>query len=187
MGGIETPVGAKRNIPIDQAVWEKIVDHFIKDQDQKKEGEVKERLTMMNEEEVADRQIRGRKPKEKVDVEVIAKDGEADEEGKEKAKAKDKGGKEKSSKTGVAVSKTRVGQKVEVPEVGTEHVPVYSRGWKYEKSNYMFNKFKVDDKVYANYEAEMEKKMAAMAKDGEKKEQPETKGGDAKKEEKKEK
>jgi hypothetical protein len=66
------------------------------------------------------------------------------------------------------------------------------QGWKYEKSNYMFNKFKVDDKVYAKYEAEMEKKMAAMAKKGEKKEeskvQPggkgEAKDGDVKKEEK---
>jgi hypothetical protein len=125
-------VGAKRNIPIDPIVWERIVDHFIRDQDQKKEGEVKDRLTMMTESEVAERQIRGRKPKEKVDVEVIAKDG-AGEKGKaEKGrKGKDKG--EKEGKTGVAVSRTKVGAKVEVPEVGTEHVPVYSRGWKYDK------------------------------------------------------
>src|SRR5512133_175286 len=36
------------------------------------------------------------------------------------------------------------------------------QGWKYENSNYMFNRFKVDDKDYAKFEAEMARKMAAM-------------------------
>ncbi len=34
------------------------------------------------------------------------------------------------------------------------------QNWKYEHSNYMFNRFKVDDKQYAAFEAEMAKKMA---------------------------
>lgn len=34
--------------------------------------------------------------------------------------------------------------------------------WKYENSNYMRNKFQVDSKDYAKYEADMAKKMAAM-------------------------
>ena len=34
--------------------------------------------------------------------------------------------------------------------------------WKYENSNYMRNKFQVDSKEYAKYEADMAKKMAAM-------------------------
>ncbi|MDZ4404825.1 DUF1326 domain-containing protein [Prosthecobacter sp.] len=34
--------------------------------------------------------------------------------------------------------------------------------WKYENSNYMRNKFKVDDRQYAKFEADMAKKMAAM-------------------------
>jgi hypothetical protein len=36
------------------------------------------------------------------------------------------------------------------------------QGWKYTNSNYMRNKFQVDDRQYAKYEAEMAKKMAAM-------------------------
>jgi hypothetical protein len=36
------------------------------------------------------------------------------------------------------------------------------QGWKYENSNYMFNRFKVDNKEYEKFEAEMAKKMAAM-------------------------
>jgi hypothetical protein len=36
------------------------------------------------------------------------------------------------------------------------------QGWKYEKSNYMRNKFKVDDAIYAKHEAAMAKKMAEM-------------------------
>jgi hypothetical protein len=34
------------------------------------------------------------------------------------------------------------------------------QGWKYEKSNYMFNTAKVDNKDYEKFEAEMAKKMA---------------------------
>ena len=36
------------------------------------------------------------------------------------------------------------------------------QGWKYENSNYMFNRFKVDNKEYEKFEAEMARKMAAM-------------------------
>ena len=36
------------------------------------------------------------------------------------------------------------------------------QGWKYEKSNYMRNKFQVDDRVYAKFEAEFAKKMEAL-------------------------
>jgi len=42
------------------------------------------------------------------------------------------------------------------------------QGWKYEKSNYMYNKFKVDDRQYAKFEAEVAKLMAAMKKGEEK-------------------
>jgi hypothetical protein len=35
------------------------------------------------------------------------------------------------------------------------------QGWKYRNSNYMRNKFQVDDGQYAKYEAEMARKMAA--------------------------
>jgi len=34
--------------------------------------------------------------------------------------------------------------------------------WKYENSNYMFNKFSTDSKEYEKFEADMAKKMAAM-------------------------
>ena len=34
--------------------------------------------------------------------------------------------------------------------------------WKYEKSNYLCNKFNVDDREYARQEAEMARQMAAM-------------------------
>lgn len=36
------------------------------------------------------------------------------------------------------------------------------QGWKYKNSNYMRNKFQVDDRVYAKFEEEMARKMAAM-------------------------
>lgn len=36
------------------------------------------------------------------------------------------------------------------------------QNWKYTDSNYMRNKFKVDDQEYAKHEAEMARKMAAM-------------------------
>ena len=46
---------------------------------------------------------------------------------------------------------------------------VYSdsgQGWKYENSNYMFNRFKVTSKQYEKYEADMAKKMANLSKKG---------------------
>ena len=54
------------------------------------------------------------------------------------------------------------------------------QGWKYAKTNYMRNKFKVDDKQYAKHEAEMAKKMAAMKKSGEE-QKPEEKEPEEKK------
>ena len=36
------------------------------------------------------------------------------------------------------------------------------QGWDYKDSNYMFNRFNVDSKEYATYEADLAKKMAAM-------------------------
>jgi hypothetical protein len=37
------------------------------------------------------------------------------------------------------------------------------QGWKYENSNYMFNRFKVDNKQYEKFEAEMARKMAQVS------------------------
>src|SRR5206468_11995654 len=42
------------------------------------------------------------------------------------------------------------------------------QGWKYENSNYMRNKFQVDDREYTKFEAEMARKMAAMKSQPEK-------------------
>jgi hypothetical protein len=36
------------------------------------------------------------------------------------------------------------------------------QGWKYQNSNYMYNKFQVNNKEYAKFEAEMARKMAEM-------------------------
>jgi hypothetical protein len=36
------------------------------------------------------------------------------------------------------------------------------QGWKYQNSNYMYNQFEVDNKVYAKYDADLAKKMAAL-------------------------
>ncbi len=36
------------------------------------------------------------------------------------------------------------------------------QGWKYEHSNYMRNQFKVDDREYAKFEAEMARKIASL-------------------------
>lgn len=54
------------------------------------------------------------------------------------------------------------------------------QGWKYEKSNYMRNKFKVDDVQYAKHEAEMAKKMAEMKKAEAEAEAKSKKGADGK-------
>ena len=42
------------------------------------------------------------------------------------------------------------------------------QGWKYEHSNYMYNGFKVDNKEYEKFEAEMAKKMAQTQSKAEK-------------------
>jgi hypothetical protein len=41
-----------------------------------------------------------------------------------------------------------------------------SQGWKYQDSNYMFNRFKVDNKEYEKFEAEMARKMAELSGKG---------------------
>ena len=42
------------------------------------------------------------------------------------------------------------------------------QGWKYENSNYMRNKFQVDNRQYAKFEAELARKMATLKPTGEK-------------------
>jgi hypothetical protein len=42
------------------------------------------------------------------------------------------------------------------------------QGWDYEDSNYMWNKFQVDNKVYTKFEADMAKKMAQLKEKAEK-------------------
>jgi hypothetical protein len=42
------------------------------------------------------------------------------------------------------------------------------QGWKYENSNYMFNRFKVNNRQYQKFEAEMAKKMAQVSPNAEK-------------------
>ena len=42
------------------------------------------------------------------------------------------------------------------------------QGWKYENSNYMRNKFQVDSRQYAKFEAELARKMATLKPTGEK-------------------
>jgi len=110
--------GAKRNVPIDPNVWEQIVSHFINCQET--DGpEVKERLTMMEAYEVAERRLRGKKPKER--VEVVPEEGE-------EAGAKKKGKKKK--KKGKTTAKTAPVQYA-FPRIGTEGIPVHARGWRY--------------------------------------------------------
>jgi hypothetical protein len=41
------------------------------------------------------------------------------------------------------------------------------QGWKYKNSNYMRNKFQADDREYAQFEAEMARKMTALKKQAE--------------------
>lgn len=108
-------VGAKRGANINDEVWLKVVDHFVKGQ--QKEGE-----------EIADR-LRLRPPEERGlprdDVKLIPKDGPGSvAEKRSKKNAKDKG-------DGATVV---VGPPIDVPDpvVGTEATPVYKRGWDYE-------------------------------------------------------
>ena len=42
------------------------------------------------------------------------------------------------------------------------------QGWKYENSNYMRNKFQVDNRQYAKFEAALARKMATLKPTGEK-------------------
>lgn len=123
-------VGLKRNIPIDLVVWEKILEHFVKGQQKEPGEEVKDRLTLMTDEEVIERRLRGSKenPKEKVDVEVVKKEDEKKDgdAGKGASKGKSKSG------TLVAKGKTVTRGNPDMPSLGTEHVPVFRRGWDYE-------------------------------------------------------
>jgi len=122
-------VGQKRNVPIDPVVWERIIDHFIKDQEPARGQEVTERLVPMAEEEAVERQLRGRKPKEKVEIEVVPKEGES-KAGKGAVEKAPKEG--KKDLTGVKTEKkglTSGGPAL--PFIGTEDIPVYARGWKY--------------------------------------------------------
>lgn len=124
-------IALKRNISLDQSVWEKILDHFAKGQQREKGEEVKERLTLMKDAEVVERRLRGVKGEDRVEVEVTKQDpgGKAGGKatgGKEKDKGKDRGS------TSVVKAKTVSKVGPEMPSVGTEGIPVFRRGWDYE-------------------------------------------------------
>lgn len=113
-------VGAKHKIEIPTETWEKVVDHFIEEQ-AKKGPRVKERLTLHADADRGKKKINN--------IRIIDKS-----KGKNISKKKKKGKKKKKSKTTVGVPA--------IPEVGTEKVEVFSRGWKYSKAanpGYLWN------------------------------------------------
>lgn len=103
-------VGAKRNVPIDSAVWVKIMDHFVNGQ-QKEGPEIKDRLTLKP---ASERGMR------RDDVKIVKAAGSG---------AKGSAGSKKGEdpKTGV-----RTVVKSDDPEVGTEDIQVFQRGWDYQ-------------------------------------------------------
>ncbi len=104
-------VGAKRSVPIDPSVWTKIMDHFVKGQ-QKEGPEIKDRLTLKPPEE------RGMRRGE--DVKIVKAPS---------SKSKQSAGSKKGADSKTAV---RTAVKSEDPEVGTEDIQVFQRGWDYE-------------------------------------------------------
>lgn len=99
-------VGAKRGVPIDPSVWIKVMDHFVKGQ-QDNGAEIADRITMKPPEE------RGIKQD---DVKIIKRGGRAS--GRSSGRGRDEG----------ASSRTVV---VEDPQIGTEDIEVLQRGWDY--------------------------------------------------------
>ncbi len=134
-------VALKRNIPIDVGVWEKIVEHFVKGQQKEKGEEVKDRLTLMTDDEVIDRRLKGTGEKERSVVEVVKKEGEEKSEPVQPGPSDDTGKNEqKKGLTGVARKGKSVGPNPEIPSIGTESVPVFRRGWDYtNKGNATWN------------------------------------------------
>jgi hypothetical protein len=112
-------VGAKRRIPIDKDVWLKVVQHFVKGQ-QQKGPEVQDRIKLQPQEEW------GRK-KHQDEVKVVAKDAK----GKGSGNSEEKEGAGKRNSKG-DTSVTRPPPNPENPEIGTENIQVFSRGWDYE-------------------------------------------------------
>ena len=123
-------VGLKRGVAIDPGVWDRVVDHFLKGAVASKE-EVKDRLTLMTTDQAAERRLRGRNPKEKVDVEVVAKENKEQKpkEAGDGGSGEEKKGEKKPS-TEVVVQKTMVARPA-LPEIGTENIAVYQKHWKY--------------------------------------------------------
>jgi hypothetical protein len=122
-------VALKRNIPLDTAVWEKTLEHFLKYQMQQKGEEVHERLTPMSDSDVANRRLRGKTPKERFEVEV-KKPEKGDNSSDKKDTDKKDADKKDAGATAVAKKTSRVGSP-DLPIVGTEDTPVYRRGWGY--------------------------------------------------------
>ena len=113
--------GAKRSVPIEAGVWEKIVSHFINCQD-RDGAKVKERLTMMEEHEVVDRKLRGQEPEVKVEV-VPQEDRKTSKKNKRRKKKNKRRGKSKTVEIPPA--------QPAFPRVGTEDIAVHARGWRY--------------------------------------------------------
>lgn len=105
-------VGAKRGVPMDPSVWIKVMDHFVKGQ-QAEGPETAERLTLKP---LAERGIK------REDIAITKTGGAAAKTTRSK---KDKDG----GKTGVITAPA-----TEDPEVGTERLQVFQRGWDYLNS-----------------------------------------------------
>ena len=105
-------VGAKRGVPIDDSVWMKIMDHFVKGQ-QKEGPKIDDRLQLRPPEE------RGIK---RQDIQIVKKGSQRK---KGSGSSKKKG--EDSGPTGVVTAVSS-----EDPEIGTESFDVFQRGWDYQ-------------------------------------------------------
>ena len=116
-------IGAKRRVAIDRGVWRGVVDHFLKWQ-QASNKEVEGRITLSPPGEgMRDR------------VKLIAKDGE-----KRRKKKGRKKGKDREGGNGKRGGTTVVPDDPENPEIGTENIKVYDRGWAYSKDkSYRWN------------------------------------------------
>lgn len=100
-------VGAKRRVRMDPSVWQKVMDHFVEGQ-QANGPEIQDRITLRKE------------GGERRDVvKLIPKDGKKPKKrGDDKDKEKSGGG--------------RTVVKPENPEIGTEKIQVFQRGWDYQ-------------------------------------------------------
>lgn len=103
-------VGAKRNVPIDPSVWIKVMDHFVKGQ-QPEGPEIKDRLTLKPPSE------RGIK---RDDVTITKVSSSRSPPSSSRKKKED-------GRTGVPTAPA-----TEDPEIGTESIQVFQRGWDYQ-------------------------------------------------------